>query len=149
MAASGQPHQHEHDQIEHAGEEQPRVAFVGLEPETGKDRQEGAAQRAAGHKLKEQVGHAEGSQIGVVGRAGAEAVAEDDFARQTGHAAEDEKDHDQQRGAQHAPAIQPDRLAGLLRLFGLDGHAHVRDYRARSGKVRIARDEGTRGVRLW
>jgi hypothetical protein len=125
----GHADQHQHHQVENARKEQPGVAFVLLQPERGEDRQEGAAQRTAGHELKEHVGHAEGRQISVVGGARAEAVAEDDLTQQPGGAAEHEEKHHQQRRAHHAPAVQADRRRAFFRLFALHGCAHGRDYR--------------------
>jgi len=77
-----------------------------FQPVTRKNWDEGAAQRATRRQLKEQVGDAKRSKIGVIFRRGAKLCANDDLARQAREPAEHEKEHDQQRSARHTPAVQ-------------------------------------------
>ena len=108
--------QHDGHQGEHPAKEQPGRLLFALGPKGGKSGDERAAQCPAGDQLKEDIRHPKGGQIGIQLRTGAKLCADHHLARQTGHPAQDEKDHDHQGGAGQPPSAQDGGAVGLLLL---------------------------------
>ena len=76
---------------------------------------EGAAERAAGHELEEDVGNAEGCEVDVqIGRS-SEAGADDDLTQKARASAEEEKKHDEGSCARDCFAVErPHAIAAGL-----------------------------------
>ena len=100
-------------QIQNPTEKQPRPLLAALRPGSGEGGDEGAAQRAARHELKEQIGDAESGQIGVQVGAGAKTGADDHFPQQTRAPAQDEQQHDQRGCAGDPFTVQRPHAAAL------------------------------------
>jgi len=97
------PHdeQREHGVGEHRTGEAPGAVLLPPAEETGKDRDEGRAERAAHHDEEEEVRDTEGGDVGVVVPAGAELPGDQDLAEQTEDAADDEGGGNDRRIGRH------------------------------------------------